>query len=111
MQKKRVGMARWLVMTEQVFLILQQDAEKKGEKRWHIVHKHHFAQHLAEQFRYLNNKYGWTFKTEDYVGRLATLGHSCTFGTSALNQSIKIVDKWLIMFHMRLSRDILGVDP
>ena len=28
MQKKRVGMARWLVMTEQVFLILQQDAEK-----------------------------------------------------------------------------------
>ena len=55
---------------------LQQHALATGTPLWHIVFKHHFAEHLAGSFVYLNPKYGWCFKMEDYVGRISILAHS-----------------------------------
>eukprot|EP00969_Alexandrium_andersonii_P197082 8707804-Alexandrium_andersonii.AAC.1 len=59
---------------------LKERALAQGTDLWHIVYKHHFAEHLAEAFAFMNPRVGWTFKAEDYVGRIAVLAHSCSFG-------------------------------
>ena len=83
---------------------LRQDAASKDSGLWHIVFKHHFAEHLAESFRYMNPRYNWCFKAEDFVGRIATLAHSCSFGVRAVDLPGKVMAKWRIMYHFKLSR-------
>ena len=40
-----------------------------GRQLYHIVPKRHMAQHLGEAFAYMNPKFYWTFKAEDFVGK------------------------------------------
>ena len=66
---------------------LNQWAVQNTRMLWHLVPKHHWARWMAEHTRWLNPTAVWTFKAEDYVGRIATIAHSCTFGTKRVAQS------------------------
>jgi hypothetical protein len=85
---------------------LKDRATAEGRMLWHIVPKHHMAEHMAEQFRFLNPRFVWTFRAEDFVGRVATLAHSVSFGTPARRLSTKIMEKYRLMLHIKYTRKI-----
>ena len=85
---------------------LKQFSLRNGSDRFHIVFKHHFFQHLAEQFKFMNPRFAWCFKAEDYVGKIAILVHSCSFGTRSIDLPGKALAKWRNMLHFKLSQKI-----
>jgi len=83
---------------------LNQWAKNNNLKLFHLVPKFHMAWHMAEHFEYLNPRFTWTFKCEDYVGKISKLAHGCTFGTSRMNVSFSVCSKYRWFMHLRLSR-------
>jgi hypothetical protein len=75
------------------------------EKTWHKQFKHHMAAHLAENFKYMNSKYNWCFKGEDFVGKASILAHSCCFGVRATRLTFKLMIKYRILMHLKFSRN------
>jgi hypothetical protein len=71
---------------------------------FHLVPKFHMAWHMAQLLKFLNPREAWTFKCEDYVGKISKLAHGCTFGTSRMNVSHSICSKYRWCVHLRLSR-------
>jgi len=71
---------------------------------FHVVPKFHMAWHMAQQFKFLNQRISWTFKTEDYVGKISKLAHGCTYGISRMNVSSSICSKYRWYLHLMLSR-------
>lgn len=49
----------------------------KGQKRWNVVNKHHFAHHLAERAATCSPRLVWTYGYEDLVGRGIRAAHVC----------------------------------
>ena len=84
---------------------LSQMAEADGALNWHIVFKHHMAFHLSENFRFLNCKFNWCFKSEDFVGRIAILGHSVSFGVRSTAITLKLMEKYRLLMYIKFSRD------
>ena len=61
---------------------LRDFAAAQDRKLWHIVPKFHMAEHMVEQFEHLNCSAVWTFKAEDFVGRVAKVARSlCPLGS------------------------------
>ena len=89
---------------------LKKEMEEQDRQLYHIVPKHHMAQHLAEAFAYMNPKFYWTFKAEDFVGKISRLGHSCSFGVAKSNLSTKLMQKYRIMVHLALARESSDMD-
>ena len=85
---------------------LKQTSEAASSGRFHIVFKHHFFQHMAEQFKFMNPRLAWCFKAEDYVGEIATIAHSCSFGTRSIDLPGKALAKWRNKLHFKLSEKI-----
>ena len=71
---------------------------------WHLVFKHHMFEHMAQQCQWLNPRYTWTFKSEDYVGRISKLAHACTYGVQPSELPKKIFEKYRIMLHLKLCK-------
>ena len=84
---------------------LSQMAKADDEMNWHIVSKHHRAFHLSENFKFLNCKFNWCFKSEDFVGRIAILGHSVTFGVRSTAITLKLMEKYRLLMYLKFSRD------
>ena len=76
---------------------LRAHAEANDSQLWHIVYKHHFAEHLSEQFRWMNPRFGWCFKSEDFIGRISLMAHSTAFGTRSIDLASKIMEKWRLL--------------
>ena len=68
---------------------------------WHTVPKFHTSKHLAASFKLGNPKFSWCFRNEDFCGRMATMGHSCSFGTKSLALSTKITEKYRLLMFIR----------
>jgi hypothetical protein len=79
-------------------------AKESSRMLFHLVPKFHMAWHMAQQFSFLNPRLSWTFKAEDYVGKVSKLAHGCTFGTSRMNVSSSICSKYRWFMHLRLCR-------
>jgi len=79
-------------------------ADRAEKKLFHVVPKFHMAWHMAQRFRFLNPRYAWTFKCEDYVGKISKLAHGCTYGTARMSVSQSICSKYRWCMHLRLSR-------
>lgn len=94
--------------TMQVFLYnycaLHDWAKENSIMLFHLVPKFHMAWHMAQHFAFLNPRLTWTFKAEDYVGKISKLAHGCTYGTSRMNVSSSICSKYRCFMHLRLSR-------
>ena len=70
----------------------------------HIVMKHHTFLHLIENARFLNPRWTWCFKSEDYVGKISHIAHSVSMGVRSTKLSQKIVDKYALMLHLCFTR-------
>jgi hypothetical protein len=79
-------------------------AEAHDRRLWHIVPKFHMCLHMAQSAYFMNPQSVWTFRSEDYVGRIATLAHSVTFGCRRTRQSAPLLHKYLVCLHLRLTR-------
>lgn len=79
-------------------------AESKDRQDFHQVPKFHMLLHVAETAKFMNPKMQWCFKSEDFVGKIATLGHSVSMGVASKNISQKICQKYRHWLHFRLTR-------
>ncbi|CAL1164253.1 unnamed protein product [Cladocopium goreaui] len=88
-------------------------AQKNDHKLYHIVYKHHCQHHLVKEAQFLNPRYTWNFRSEDFVGRVATLARSLAMGVKSTRLSGKLMIKYRILLHMQLTRlgFDLGVSP
>jgi hypothetical protein len=91
---------------------LHEWAEAEGRKLFHTGPlKFHTFWHLVLNARYLNPRFHWTFRNEDYVGRVSQLTHSISMGVRATKLSSKVCNKYRFLLHLRLTRTNFGCCP
>ena len=78
-------------------------ATKKGLLLYEPVPKHHYAWHLGDQAKFLSPKRVWSYKNESYMGTMASIANSCSFGTALPRISVKIANKVRFMMHYHWS--------
>ena len=78
-----------------------------GTYRFRIIPKTHFAKHLARSAKWLNPRFTWTYKSEDYVGQMAEIALSCSHGTAAHRVNLSLTQKYRIMCHLRLTHSFV----
>jgi hypothetical protein len=61
---------------------------------WVLQYKHHNAWHLAESFQYMNPRFNWCFKGEDFVGIVAKMCHSVAHGCKSIAVAFKLFEKY-----------------
>ena len=83
-------------------------ANEANRKLFHIVHKFHTMQHLVKDSFYLNPRFTWNFRAEDYVGKISKLAHSLSFGLVSTRLSNKIAEKYLVLLHLQLTMPGFG---
>jgi hypothetical protein len=83
---------------------LAKQAMTKGFKRWSVVNKHHFLEHLVAQNEYENTAQYDCYSGEDFVGRMSRLAHMCISGKPIHALTHSFVERYRIAFQLRLSR-------
>ena len=83
---------------------LAKQAMTKGFKRWSVVNKHHFLEHLVAQNEYENTTQYHCYSGEDFVGRMSRLAHMCISGKPIHALTHSFVERYRIAFQLRLSR-------
>ena len=86
---------------------LRDFAATHDRKLWHIVPRFHMAEHLVEQFGHLNCSAVWTFKAEDFVGRVAKVARSVSFGVAASLLAQKIMAKYRVLLRLLYTRKVI----
>jgi hypothetical protein len=76
-------------------------AVSQGYFMFNLVPKFHDFVHMAMDAAYLNPRFLWCYKMEDFVGFLAAVGASCQNSTPSYQLSIYIADKIRILMHLR----------
>ena len=66
--------------------------------------KLHFCYHIGWFAQYQNPRTSWCYFGESFVGRMATLAHSCAHGTRSVRLSHSFVEKYLRALHLRLTQ-------
>jgi hypothetical protein len=79
-------------------------ALEQGRLSFHIVVKHHTFIHLVENAKYLNPRFHWCFKSEDFVGKMSRIGGSVAMGVRSTKLSLKLVPKYELLLHFRFTR-------
>ena len=79
-------------------------AEQEGRLCYHYTIKFHMLQHLALAAKYINPRFYWCFKAEDYVGKLAVMAHSVSMGVKSTRLAIKLCEKYREFLHFRFTR-------
>ena len=79
-------------------------ALSKGLLLFNIVFKFHTFMHMVENGVHMNPKESTNFRSEDFVGQLPRLGHSCSMGVRSTKLSSKIIPKYLVLLHFQLTR-------
>lgn len=98
-----------LLQASQTFLAhyasLRKWAQETSFVGYHCVQKFHMGGvHLPRQASFVNPRCVWTYKAEDWVGRVAKIAHSCSFGTKSFLLSHKLVEKYQFLLHLSFSR-------
>ena len=65
--------------------------------------KFHDFMHLAHQAKFLNPRFVWTYKQEDFMGLISHIGMSCQHGTPSYALSLSVAEKWQMLAHVRLT--------
>ena len=86
------------------YCALSRMALNEKRKLWSLTPKLHYWFHISNFCKFYNPRKGWAFKDEDFVGRIARIGHSCIFGISHIHVSAPLVTKYLDGMQFRLAR-------
>ena len=76
-------------------------ARTSGQMYWHIVHKHHWLQHLATQARLINPRFIQAYKEEGLIGRIARVSKSCANGPYSRTIQRTALTKYLVGVQLR----------
>ena len=87
---------------------LNEWALSKGKKLFNITFKFHSCKHMYKNSFYLNYRVHSNFRSEDFVGALARVAHSITFGVSSSNVCRKVCLKYRVLLHLQLTRAGFG---
>ena len=80
-------------------------AESNERRLFPIVsRKLHTFWHMSCWAKYLNPRYTWCFRSEDYVGKISKLAFSVAHGNSSIRMSRRILGKYRHLLHLRLTR-------
>ena len=85
-------------------------AQENDRMLFHIVMKHHTFMHLVQSSKYLNPKFHWCFRNEDFVGKISKIAHSVSMGTRSTRLSLKVSPKYALVLHLRLTRDAFDIN-
>lgn len=83
---------------------LNQHALRNNRMRWPITIKFHYFKHEANLLGYLNPKHGSTYRGEHFVGKLAKIGLSCSYGKPAYAISPFLVQKLRLLAKLEARR-------
>ena len=87
---------------------LSEWALSKGKKLFNTTYKFHSCKHMYRNSFYLNYRIHSNFRSEDFVGNLARVAHSITFGVSAPRICGKVCLKYRVLLHLQLTRAAFG---
>lgn len=79
-------------------------AQGAGRNLFHIVYKHHTFWHLVENSKWMNPRFHWCFRSEDFVGKISRLAHSISSGVRSTRLCRKVAPKYRVLLHVRLTR-------
>jgi len=74
--------------------------------RFPVRPKTHWCYHIGQFSKCQNPRAQWTYKNEDWVGRIALMAHSCSHGTRSIMVAQSLHAKYRVMLHMRLLNDL-----
>eukprot|EP00438_Fugacium_kawagutii_P003468 Skav217399 [mRNA] locus=scaffold532:724880:732954:+ [translate_table: standard] len=94
----------------QEYTHLHKWAQDEDRMLFNVVRKHHTFIHLCLEAKFLNPRYHWCFKSEDFVGAMAKLGHSSSHGVASQKLSTKVLPKYAILLHLLLTREGFSFD-
>jgi hypothetical protein len=87
---------------------LNEWAEEADRYLFHVTMKFHTCGHMTKSSCDINPRCCWNFRSEDFVGRMSTLGSSVVHGVKSTRLCSKINDKYQVLLHLQLVR--LGFD-
>ena len=87
---------------------LNEWAVKENRKLFHTTHKFHTFHHLIKNPKFLNWRLHQNYRAEHFVGQMATLAHSVSFGVKSSRLSSKIAVKYKLLLHLQLLRPGFG---
>ena len=67
-----------------------------------MLPKCHYAKHLAEEAKYLHPRLSWTYRAEDFIGKISFMAGSCVHGTRGTKLAKKVLLKYRLYFHFAL---------
>ena len=79
---------------------------EKGRNSFGIVAKFHTFIHLLWNCQFGNPRGHWNFRGEDFVGHMSKMAHSVSFGVSSCKISQKLAQKYRLLVHFLLSREM-----
>jgi hypothetical protein len=85
-------------------------AKTRHLKLFPLKPKFHMLWHMSKDFKFLNPKVTWTFKNEDYVGKISHLAHSCSYGISRPQVNSPMCSQYRCLMHLKLERCFLSDD-
>ena len=83
---------------------LAKHSMENGRLQYSLVPKFHFLHHLAEQAKFCNPRFSWTYMSEDFVGHVVGLARSCAPGTGPLRLLPTVMQKYRLVQHLRFTR-------
>ena len=83
---------------------LNEWAEEADRYLFHITMKFHTCGHMIQSSCDINPRCCWNFRSEDFVGRMSTLGSSVVHGVKSTRLCCKINDKYQVLLHLQLDR-------
>ncbi len=75
-----------------------------GLCRWQMTVKFHYFAHAPEQLRYLNPRHGSCYAAESFIGKLAKIAHSASFGKSMERLGPFLMSKVRLAYVLRLRK-------
>ena len=89
---------------------LNSNCAEANSSCFHFVPKFHYARHLAEEARFLNPRYTWTYSAEDFIGKMSCIAASCISGTRSSKIALKAMNKYRYFLHLALTYRLHDAD-
>jgi hypothetical protein len=75
---------------------------RQGLLRYSITPKFHYVFHLVDQSQWIAPRTVWAYAGESFVGKIATLAHSATPGTTGGKLSMSLMRKYKVALHISI---------
>ena len=89
------------------YVWLTDEALENMRMRWQLTIKFHYFRHQKDLLQFLNPKYGSCYPGESFVGKLARISHSCSYGKPAYRMGCLVMEKVQMVKIVEARRSLL----